>query len=256
MGRPPRKPQSLDQPRRQGLRTPSRSRGILRYEALVDATEALLSEYSVNEVGLYQIAERARARPATVYHFFPTKEAAFLALTLRYMKALNDNGRMPIPADALDGWQSLMKWDQRNAAEYFNARPPALKLLYGGYGGIETRPALITINNHLSQLTYLRLSQAFHMPMFRDADRKFHICLEMINAVWSISYLYEGRISDAYFEEAHAACVAYCRLFLPERVELLDEHAVALSQHKRVILPPLPPLEPHQVVKSLAGGSS
>lgn len=238
----------VDQRRRLTLRTPSRSRGVLRYEALVDATERLLAEHHPDDVGLYQIAEAANAAPASVYHFFPTKEAAFLALTLRYAKTLGDNSLRPLPSSALESWQSLLKWDERNAMTFINSRPAALKLMYGGYGGMDTRQADIAINKHLAHLTQVRLNQAFHMPAFRDAERKFHIGLEMIDAIWSISYLYEGKITEAYFEESHAANIAYCRLFLPERIDLKDEHRQQLDRGEDVLLPPLPPLDPRQIV--------
>ena len=45
--------------RREGPRAPSRGRGVARYGALLDATDALLQVENPDTIGLYQIAEQA-----------------------------------------------------------------------------------------------------------------------------------------------------------------------------------------------------
>lgn len=222
-------------------RAPRRGRGVVRYVALVDATEALLQENSTDDVGLYQIAERASVPPASVYHFFPTKEAAFLAVAQRYLEGFGQLGRKPIPASALDNWQTLMAWDHREAVAYYNAHPPALKLFLGGYGGVETRQADREYNEKAAKTLYNRFNRFFHMPFLRDADTKFHITLEILDAVWRISYLRSGVITEPFYEEALAACTAYCRLFLPERTELREEYRDAVGRGESILPSPEPP---------------
>jgi AcrR family transcriptional regulator len=222
--------------RRSTPRTPSRGRGVLRYGGLLDATEALLNEHSPDDVGLYQIAERANVPPASVYHFFPTKDAAFLALAQRYLEGFGDLMKAPVPASALGSWQALLEWDQRQAMGYYNLHRPALKLFYGGYGGLETRQADAAFNARVGGTTSQRFDQAFRMPFLREPEKMFHIVVEIMDAVWAISYLRYDEITEDYFQEALAACVAYCRLYLPERLELRDEHREALARGENVVL--------------------
>jgi len=54
-------------------RKPLQQRSRERYELLLDATEALLSERDAIDVGLYDIAKHAKVPPASVYHFFRPK---------------------------------------------------------------------------------------------------------------------------------------------------------------------------------------
>jgi AcrR family transcriptional regulator len=68
-------------------RKPVQKRSRERYERLLDATESLLSAQDAGSVGLYDIAKHANVPPASVYHFFPTKEAAFVALAERFLRA-------------------------------------------------------------------------------------------------------------------------------------------------------------------------
>ena len=87
--------------RKASPRKPSRERGHMRYAALLDATEALLQHHSPDDIGLYQIAEHAAVPPASVYHFFQTKDSAFLALAERYLAGFRELALRPVPATAL-----------------------------------------------------------------------------------------------------------------------------------------------------------
>jgi AcrR family transcriptional regulator len=221
-------------------RQPSRGRGMLRYESLIDSTEILLRERNADEVGLYQIAEHAGVPSASVYHFFPTKEAAFAALAQRYLRGFAEQARKPIDPGALYSWQGLMAWDQLQAIDYYHANPPAMTLFMGRYGGLETRKAEAEHNGLLAARVYRRLNSLFHMPALRDTEEKFHIYLEIVDAVLALSFVKHGKVTDDYRQQAWRASTAYCRLFLPEVVELRDEFREAVARGEPVIAPVLP----------------
>lgn len=210
---------------RSGPRTPSRGRGIQRYEALVNSVDALLREKDPEEFGLYQIAEHAGIPKASVYHFFPTKEAALLALAQRYLAGFAALKVEAIEPHYLSSWQGLMTRDLRRAAEYYNANLPAMKLFLGRIGGLETRRAEGEHNERMATRNYTRFSAVFHMPPIRDETRMFHISTEIIDSVFAISFIKYGMITDEYRDQALAAAIAYCRLFLPETTELKTEHS-------------------------------
>lgn len=220
-------------------RRPSRGPGILRYASLLDATERLLTEQSPDDIGLYQIGEAAGAPMASVYHFFPTRDAAFLALAERYLDGFLALGLQPIEAAELRSWQDLVAIDQRKAMDYYNSHPPALKLFYGGYGGLETRQADIRYTRGIAQSLYHRLDAAFHMPPLRDAATKFHIALRLMDAVFAVSYEAHGRITEDYYDEAKSALVAYCSLFLPPRIEPREACLEAAAKGEKIQLPQL-----------------
>lgn len=225
-----------DARRRASPRTPSRGRGIARYEVLLDSVDALLQESNPDDVGLYQIAQHAGVPPASVYHFFPTKEAACLALAQRYLKGFAALSRLPVPKTSLESWQNLMAWDLDQGIDYYHRHSPAMKLFLGRFGGIETQQANVAHNARIARSTYGRLDAAFHMPYLRDAEKYFHINIEIIDAVLTLSYLKHGHVTGEYRNEALRASVAYCRLFLPERTELRDEHVRAIRRSEPVVL--------------------
>lgn len=223
--------------RRAGPRAPTTGRASARVESLLDATEALLRDLDPDDVGLYQIAERAGVPAGSVYHFFPTKDAAFLALARRYLDGFSGLMREPIPAGALVGWQSVIQLEQRRAMAFYNDHPAAMKLLYGGYGSAETRQASLLHSAAVARETYHGLDRLFHLPFLREPERKFEVALTILDAIWALSYARAGRITDTYADEAFDAYSAYCRLFLPERLELREEFRRAVKAGESVTPP-------------------
>jgi AcrR family transcriptional regulator len=224
-------------PKRQSFpRTPSREKGVQRYAVLLDALDALLAAHNPDDIGLYQIADHAGVPPGSVYHFFPTKEAAFLGLAQRYLNDLADLRRRPVPPSALTRWQDLFAWDLRLAVDYYNAHSPAMKLLLGGYGGLEIRQAHAAHSAQVTASAYRRLNAAFQMPFLRAEEHKFNLNKEVVDAVWSVSYLNHGCITDDYAQEALKACIAHGRLFLPEEVEPREDLAMALVGGQPIVL--------------------
>lgn len=223
--------------RASGPRQPARGRGHLRYEALVDATEELLRTEDPDEVGLYRIAEQAAVPPGSVYHFFPTKEAAYTALAMRIMDLLVAVHREPIPAAALPSWQDLFRIDISRARDFYNARPAGLKIFYGGYGGVDARKIDQSVSFNLAKAGYARMNAIFHMPFLSQPEKRFECRIAILDAIWSLSVRQHGTINDAYFEESYQACVAYSRTFLPERIELRDELRNAAENGEMICIP-------------------
>lgn len=215
--------------RRDGPRAPSSTRGRVRYAALLDATDELLRISDPDSIGLYQIAECAGVPPASVYHFLPTKEAAFLALVERYLRNLMKYHRTPVEADSLQSWQDLERLGYRRAVEFINANPSAMKILYGGYGSVETRKIDKLFTQELAKTHYQWVNLLFHMPYIDRPEEKYEITLGIFDAILEISVRNHGSVTDHYLEEACSACIAYQRLFLPERVERREILAKAAS---------------------------
>jgi AcrR family transcriptional regulator len=218
-------------------RAPSRGRGFVRYGALLDATDALLAEIEPDAIGLYQIAERAGVPPASVYHFFPTKAAAFQALAERYLIGFATLPHKPIRADRLRSWQDMMTIEHEWAVEYYNSNPTAMLLFLGGFASPEVNQVDIRFETALASAMFGLYDRVFHMPYMSAPERRFQICWAIADAVWSISYRLGKSITADYAAEALEACLAYCRLFLPAQVELREPYLTAARTGQEVTLP-------------------
>lgn len=199
-------------------RRPSRERGQVRFQCLLRSAEALLSEHDPDHVGLYQIAEHAGIAPASVYHFFPTKNAALLALAEKYHGEIRVLVNAPVPAARLVSWQDLLIIRQERAVAYYNAHVAAAKIFLGIHPSWEIHQADKSYNRKASETLFGYLDHFFQMPYVQDPQTKFEVVYSIADAIWSISFERHGTISARYCEEATTACVAYCRTFLPDRV--------------------------------------
>ena len=204
---------------RQRARQPSRERGQLRFQALLDATEALLREHNPDDIGLYQIARRARIAPASVYHFFPTKNAALLAVAERYHADMRLMVSAPVPASRLLSWQDLLIIRQQRAVDYYNSHIPAAKIFLGIHPSWEIHQADLRYNQTASESLFSFYDRLFLMPYVQDPQEKFALTYAIADAIRSVSFERYGTITPKYAQEAIAACIAYCRTFLPDRIE-------------------------------------
>lgn len=197
----------------------------------------MLRRRNPNEIGLYQIAEKAGVPPASVYHFFPTKEAAYRALADRYLGELMEVHRAPIEAKSLGSWTDLFRIDARRGMTFFNDRPPALKIFYGGYAGVEAREVDQANTHKMASANYDRLNRIFHMPHINHPERIFEVRLAILDAIWATSVRYHGSITESYFEEACRAAIAYARLYLPDHLERRDTLIEASNRGGALALP-------------------
>ncbi len=201
-------------------RRPSQQRSRLRFEKLLDAADALLKDKETTDVGLYDIAGAAGVPPASVYHLFPTKEAAFVALAERYLIGLDRHVNEPPPIDQLRCWQDYLLIGLRRAVDYYNARKVMLKLFYGANVIADVR--LLDVRNvaATSAMTYGRMNKIFDMPYLHDADTKFAALIGIYDGIWMTSYARHGRITPEFARETELAGIAYCETFLPAVIPL------------------------------------
>jgi AcrR family transcriptional regulator len=215
---------------RRRARLPSRERGQVRFQSLLRATEALLLEQSPDDIGLYQIARRAHVAPASVYHFFPTKNAALLALAENYHKEIRTLVNAPVPAARLLSWQDLIIVRQARAVDYYNQNVAAAKIFLGIHPNWEVHQADQAYNKAASESLFGCFDRLFQMPYVQEPQARFEVIYAIADAIWGISFERHGRIVARYAEEAVTACIAYCRTFLPDRTPARPEVAAAAAR--------------------------
>lgn len=207
--------------KRTTARQPQRKPGQVRFQKLLDALDTLLRDNNVQEVGLYQIAEQAGVPSASVYHFFPSKEAAFLALANVHHQALQELSSRPLPARPTS-WQDFCRKKVTAAARYHNDHPAALRLFLGANISVEIKTADMSQYLRLADSRARLLDHYFHMPFIPDWNRRLAAYFSVIDGVFALSYSQHGSILDDYIAEAQRAGIAYLRCYLPEIVALRD----------------------------------
>ncbi|WP_219212413.1 TetR/AcrR family transcriptional regulator [Variovorax boronicumulans] len=200
---------------RSGPRNPVRKHAQERFDALLDATERLLAESLNDEVSLAQIAELSAVPLASVYHFFPNRNAAFVALAQRYhteLWRLASQPQDPVPQT----WQEMVKRNQLRSSSYLNEHPAALRLFMGAGVSVQVRNLDMHGNTVLTRLRVDQFSRYFETPPISDFERRVGVALAISDGVWALSYSAHGRITDDYVVESVRAAVSYLRCFMPE----------------------------------------
>jgi AcrR family transcriptional regulator len=198
-----------------GARKPVRKHAQERFDALLDATESLLADAANEDVSLAQIAEFAGVPLASVYHFFPNRNAAFVALAQRFhgeLRARAQQRQDPAPGS----WQEHVAQVQRRATAYLNNRPAALRLFMGAGVSVQVRNIDMEGNAQISRRRAEEFSLYFDMPRIPELENRMATVLALCDGIWALSYSIHGRITDAYVDESIRASVCYLRCFLPE----------------------------------------
>jgi len=195
-----------------------RRAGHVRFRKLLDATESLVAEMSIQDVGLSQIAERAQVPTASIYHFFPTREAALLALAAEHHDILQRIAREELRPPP-QTWQELVRRKVVQSTTHYNEHPAALRLFLSAGITVELRTADITQTMVLAEIRANLLNHYFDMPPVRDWVRRLATSIAIVDGICILSYSQFGYLTPEFMEDAHSASVAYLRTFLPERIE-------------------------------------
>lgn len=212
-------PQRTVRPTAGKARKPAQLRSKARVEKLLDAATELLATKGTHEIGLYDIAAVAGVPAGSVYHFFPSKESAFLAVAERYEQLLLRHLDKGTDLGRAGSWSELLLQRFDLAAGFYNSNPAFAKLFLSGSMTAEVRGADIENVRTLSSTLYDWLDLYFKMPYLPDHQMKFTVLISLNDGIWMTSYAQHARITAAFAKEASIASLAYCRTFLPEVIE-------------------------------------
>jgi AcrR family transcriptional regulator len=193
-----------------------RKRGVERYNTLLDATEKLLTVQNDEDVSLAQIAEEAGVPLASVYHFFPNRNAAFVALALRFNEEIYHLSIQPLTDPEPQTWQDMLHMKHSRAAAFQNSRPAALRLFLGAGVSVAVRNADLSGNARLARSRERLFEAYFHMPYLKDFVDRLEIAGASMDGIWALSYGRHGTITEEFRLEASASAIDYLRRFLPE----------------------------------------
>lgn len=213
--------------RRTTPRKPLQERGRARYEAILDVLELLLAETDWDRIGYYQIVERAGMPAASVYHFFPSRNALVMALADRYFEHFRQEAQRFTARCDFPRWQDFVAAGHRVSVEFYNSHPAAMKLILGSQPFMEIHQSDSSVNRIVTDLMVGAFRRMYELPYIQDPHRKFLIVLAIGDAVWRTSLDEHGYITPVYQEEATRAVIAYFRTFLPEDLQPNQESSPA-----------------------------
>jgi AcrR family transcriptional regulator len=192
-----------------------RKRGIKRLETLLDATARLLETRLDDNISLAEIAAEADIPLASVYHFLPNRNAAFVMLAERYNTEMS--GRVtdeiiPLPKK----WQDILAFRQQQGALYLNSNPAAQRLFLGAGVSVEVRNTDLNGNAALAKSYACLFDSYFEIETSEFLENLMATSIALMDGIWALSYSRHGKITDEFVAESTLACTAYLRCYLPE----------------------------------------
>jgi AcrR family transcriptional regulator len=187
--------------------------------------DRLLSRRPIEEIGLPAIAREARIPLSSIYHLFPSAEAAYVGLVRRY-NAQMDRDLDPVISGAPSAtWQDLAR-ALLEAARAFHARHPVVARLT--LRAIPNRAVRASDDSHILELASqfaTELERRFHIPKVSQLEKRLAIAIAISDRIWSLGLEEDGTVTDFVFEESVRAVLGYLGQYLPPCLELKPESA-------------------------------
>jgi len=169
---------------------PKQARSRASFDAIVDAAARLLRERGYEALTTNRIAEQAGVGIATLYEFFPNKEAIVAELAARLMARVEANMEQAFSeASGMEPWPAVVHMTRRAVGSLVEERDvfrvllrqvPFVPLLSAV---VETRAALAA----LSQRVRIRAAGALDLPM--PEEDTWLISEMLYNAILEVAFL-------------------------------------------------------------------
>ena len=194
------------------------ARSLERKRAILAATRELMETTSINNLSLYQIADRAGIPPSSLYHFFPKLENLLGALVEEIFVAFDSLLDEPLDPESIHHWTDITRVLQSRFVEYYRQHKYVRDLILGQHIISNIHHADFIHDDLLGIKTREHHQKLFHLPTLPDNYNIFAIALQVADKVYALSYQEFGNITDTMAREGRRAAQAYLGLYIPDIV--------------------------------------
>lgn len=213
-------------------RKPQRRNGREKYEKLLDALEGLIAKNEACTITLAQLSQAAGVPTASVYHFFPSVDAAITALAERHFEYFSQHldahfSTTHFPVEPQGRWQEQLFQLCDCARTYYESNQIALKVHFGPAANWALCHLRIENNWRLADALMHSVKHHFDLPPSRDWRERFLLAMSINETCWLQSYSRFGLISADFADEGKRAAEAYLKMYLGELPRRHSEVATA-----------------------------
>ncbi len=205
------------------VRVPAQERSQRRFDAILDATQKLLENARIEDISFSDIAKMAGISKASVHYLFPDIAAVRAELGRRYNRDLVAQvaGLSAKLVEAGEpSWQQWLRSIADGTRRNFNSNRALSEITLGPVMSRKGRLANIETNGIVARSLLETLHAAFIVPEIQNLEMMLTFANELIDSLWSRSYVLHGHIDDETFEESMRVVVGYLRTILPETLIL------------------------------------
>ncbi len=190
------------------------ARGMKRREQLKAATRELLIEMDISEVTFADIAQRANVPKSSAYHFYANIDAIYAEVAVDYSAELLSILSVLPDYDDIAQWQDIVDILIERSIVFYEHEKAARQLIISG----KTSPAIKQKDRSndliLSAKIYYILDSFFELPQINNHSDIFHIWVEIVDVIFTLSQMKYGFITTSMANEAKRAAKAYLGTYL------------------------------------------
>jgi AcrR family transcriptional regulator len=206
------------------------ARGRQRREKILSVAAEMIEARDVGEISLKEIAATAGVSVGSAYHFYANATDVFVALAERFMDTLRDAIDAPYEGPATESWQALFSAAVDRGVAVYAECPAYQKLILGGKAPPEIKLADRKNDELIGRSMIDVISRHFQMQDFPNCESVFFYATEIVDLMFTLSVVRDGKISPDMVEEAKVASIAYLRHYLPESLPRKPPQEVAPQQ--------------------------
>jgi AcrR family transcriptional regulator len=207
-------------------RRPSQARGVEKFEMILDTVDHLLSTRGIDSFSLYDVAEEAGVASGSVYHFFPSMEAAFVALVERYDVLFAEICSRPIAADQVSTWEDILTIHFEASRLFINDHHTALVLIIGPGRTWASRQADTIGDTNIAQAMVASYGEHFKLPGQPRPEVILTYAIRILEALWELSFQQHGYVNEEIATETKRAAIAYLGLYWPRYLPSAAQAAI------------------------------
>jgi len=204
---------------------PIQRRSQQRVAKIIAAAEVILRDQGAQAITFHAVAKAAEIPPSSVYQYFPTKDALFLALAQNLVVRVLPLYESAFARAKIDQWSDIVRVVVGIGREFYAAIPYSADIVLGSFRTTDIYDADKSFNERMARHVQTTFSSYFDLPPLDNLERIFLIMLEIADAIWATSMRAHGSITEDYNEEARRAMVSYLSNYFPPILpRVIDTH--------------------------------
>ena len=193
----------------------TQARGRARRQRLLDAARVLLKDQELDQVSISAVADQAGIPVSSAYHFYPDITELYKGLAREIALEMIGSYRT---TKAATEWEDIATHFVNESKTFFNMDPAASQLMLGPKAAAEIKHAACREDYRFGEYLLSAIGGHFTLPFLERMRERFFVAAQIIDLIFSLSFVANGRVSEDDCAEAAAAAVAYLGLYLPRHL--------------------------------------
>jgi AcrR family transcriptional regulator len=188
------------------MQKPKQKRSIERIKKILDASNDLLSEGSVESLTIAKISEFADLKRTSTYKFFETPDEIKQALIKRYIQDCNTHLKKNLTKNSEGDYFTCLKQCVVSIIEFFQSNAGAQKLILEN----TVSPPILSSDLHEIAETILEhIEKSVGLPNMFNKSGVFLVVTQIVISILSLNTKENSGLTDVGLNEAVRAANAY-----------------------------------------------